>query len=631
MFRPRAMQQVEILLLRRDLTRLLRTLAEARIIHLDRFEGGRDDEPAPEAASRLAGYRNFLTGARQLMDELGLDPQGGRLVRIDDFPAWQARLEDQRKTLEGLHRRLRENRRRRLRLLAFIQLVRQAGGTETACRQLTDLHLTTLELGLLPRSARDLAGTLPELSRIYPLTRIGRQNLVVALGLRRQQGTLDEALGTLGFQPLRRFRNLRGDCGEIRQRMARLLRRLRARRSHLRQRIRTLSADWAAELRERLASVAVEVHLLREQQEFGFTRLTVAMGGWVPKARLAELRRLLRETCGQRFQLRETAASSDATPVLILNPPPLRSFQRILAVLGTPGYREVEPTPLLAGGFLLMFGLMFGDLGHGLVLLLTGLLLRWKTRWADIGVIMAGVGAVAMLFGLLFGSCFGWEGLIAPLWFSPMHHIPRLMAVSVALGAMLILGGMLLRIINGLGREPLAEVLTDRFGVAGMAFYFSCLALGFLVFRHLLPPAVLLLVLLPLAAVFFHPLARAREEDGSRALLCAEGAVEMLETVLGLLANTFSFLRLAAFGLAHVGLSMAVFALADLVLPLPLGTLLAGAVHLVGNLVILALEGLVVSIQAVRLEFYEFFGKFFHGGGVPFTPLALNPATERKS
>jgi V/A-type H+-transporting ATPase subunit I len=244
---------------------------------------------------------------------------------------------------------------------------------------------------------------------------------------------------------------------------------------------------------------------------------------------------------------------------------------------------------------------------------------------------MTEVGCFAALFGILFGSFFGWEGLFDPLWFSPMHNIPLLMVAALAVGVGLMTGGMVLRVVNGLRQEPASTVLTDRYGVAGMSFYLGSLILGYLVYRSLVPPASLALLVLPLAAVFFHPFTEAGEKEGTPAyLLCAEGSIEVLETVLGFLANTFSFLRVAAFGLAHVGLSLAVYALAEQAMNLPLGIVFAGLVHLIGNLVILVLEGLIVSIQTVRLEFYEFFGKFFRGGGIRFNPLALDPFAERR-
>jgi V/A-type H+-transporting ATPase subunit I len=236
----------------------------------------------------------------------------------------------------------------------------------------------------------------------------------------------------------------------------------------------------------------------------------------------------------------------------------------------------------------------------------------------------------AALFGLLFGSIFGREDLFEPLWFSPFHDIPRLMLASLVLGVSLILTGLLLRILNGLRTERLWAVLTDRFGVAGLVFYAGSLATAVFVYRDILPAAALLWLTVPLAAIFCHPFAERESKWIPTGMLLAEGGIEVLETILGFLANTFSFLRVAAFGLAHVGLFMAVFAVADQVREAAFGSLWVALVHVTGNLVILVLEGLVVSIQAVRLEFYEIFSKFFRGTGVIYRPLALETGLERR-
>jgi V/A-type H+-transporting ATPase subunit I len=304
----------------------------------------------------------------------------------------------------------------------------------------------------------------------------------------------------------------------------------------------------------------------------------------------------------------------------------------MLAVLGTPVYSAIEPTPLLAIGFVVLFGMMFGDVGHGLLLLTAGLLLRRSPRFRDHGSIVAQVGLFSAFFGLLFGSFFGHEDLFPPLWFSPMHDIPRLMLAAVVLGVGLILTGLALRIVNGLREDRFWVVFTDRYGLAGLAFYGGGLLTALLVYRETLPAAALAWLALPLAAVFCHPFA---ERQGgawaSTGMLLAEGAIAVLETILGFLANTFSFLRVAAFGLAHAGLFMAVFAVAAEVRELPFGLFWVTFVHVAGNLVILLLEGLVVSIQAVRLEFYEIFSKFFRGGGVAYNPLVIEPGRERRN
>jgi V/A-type H+-transporting ATPase subunit I len=211
-----------------------------------------------------------------------------------------------------------------------------------------------------------------------------------------------------------------------------------------------------------------------------------------------------------------------------------------------------------------------------------------------------------------------------------MHEIGTLMGTALIFGIALILVGLLLRVHNEVREGRGRAVLTDPRGLAGIVFYGGAVVTALLIWRGLLPPRGAFWLLLPLTAIFFHPLAaRKVGEERSMVLLLAEGGIEVMETVLGYLANTFSFLRIAAFGLAHVGLFLAVFALAERVRDVPLGDVWVVLVHLVGNAVIIALEGLVVSVQAVRLQFYEFFSKFFQGGGIDYRPLDLSSWVER--
>lgn len=632
MFRPKPMAQLDILLLRRDLGPVLRRLADARIIHLAQIDPGAaelaDEPPATELNDR---YRAFSRLLRQLAEELGCRTDRGRQQDPADFSAWEIWARKLAERTGALRQRRVELERRREVLLALELFLRQVEGLSAQQVDLRRLRFVDLRIGTLP--AADLGRLFGACrgARIYTLGPVGDRQAVVLLGLHSRRRELDEALGKVALVPAALPTGLGEDLPATRQRLQRVRKRLQRGIARLDLKLGALAKTHQDALRDRLTTIETELRLLAQSCDFAFTRRTVAIGGFVPRERMSELEAVLERHCPGRYLVRETRAGGDRTPVLFFNPHWLRPFQKILTALDLPAYGEVEPTPLLAFSFILLFGMMFGDLGHGLVLVAAGLILRRTGPWPEAGTILVPVGASAALFGLLFGSVFGWEGLFPPLWFSPLHHIPRLMAAALVVGVVLMATGMGLRILNGLGREPLGAVLCDRYGVAGLVFYLGSLVLGWLTFRGVLPPATLGWLLLPLLAVFAHPFAVGGEwRHGGFLLLCAEGTVEVMETVLGFLANTFSFLRVAAFGLAHVGLSMAVFALAEQARLLHLGWVPVLLVHLVGNLVILVLEGLIVSIQAVRLEFYEFFGKFFRGGGVAFHPLTLDSGLERR-
>lgn len=634
MFRPRTMVEVDILLLQRDLPAVLRGLADAGIIHLQRMEtsGMQERFVAGLDQGLLDCYVGFKALLSRLREDLGVAETPARILVIDDFSSWEAWAADLHQRLARLRQRQDHLERFRDYLGCLAFFLRRLERVDGDFDELRDLRFCSLHLSLLPAASLGDGALLASGLLVYPLQRRRDKILLGLLGKKRQQAALEQRIADMGGALLPLPKALSGSFSEVLRRVRSLYKNVRRRLQRLHHKVAELRSQNESLLRDRHHTVTAEVHLLSAGEQFGFTRRTVAIAGWVPARRYRELEEILRRTCDQRFILHHVVARGGQTPVLLANPAAVRPFQRLLAVLGTPAYSEVEPTPLLAIGFLVLFGMMFGDVGHGLLLLFAGLLLRRSARFRDHGSIVAQVGLFSTFFGLLFGSFFGHEGLIPALWFSPMHDIPRLLLAAVLLGAGLILTGLALRIYNGLREERFWVVATDRYGLAGLAFYGGGLLTAFLVYRQTLPMAALLWLAAPLAAVFCHPFAERQGRDWVPAgMLLAEGAIEVLETILGFLANTFSFLRVAAFGLAHAGLFMAVFAVAAEVRQLPFGPFWVTFVHVAGNLVILVLEGLVVSIQAIRLEFYEIFSKFFRGGGVAYNPLVFEPGRERRN
>jgi V/A-type H+-transporting ATPase subunit I len=626
------MAQVEILLLQRDLTAVFRALARARIIHLHRMEvAGAEEEGGEKFGSDLLSRYAAFTGLlEKIMGEMGIAGTPGKLLSPGDFPGWESWAVQLRQRLSILRRRHEQLTRMRRYCAMLSIFTRRLSRIEGDFSELRTLRFSFLRLGVVPTAALvELPLTVAGLA-IYPLKETGGNLLVALLSPRRSQADLERSLAESGMVMLPLPRHLSGSFPEASARLGTLQKKIRRRLRRLESKMSKLRRENETLLRDRLHTIEVENRLLKAGDELGHTGRTVAIGGWVPQRRLSELRETLDAGCSGRFILHHTRALGEETPVQFFNPAILRPFQKLLSILGTPTYGEVEPTPLLALGFLVLFGMMFGDVGQGLVFLAAGLIMRRFTPLRDAGLIVAEVGIFAALFGFLFGSFFGREDLFEPLWFSPFHDIPRLMLASLLLGVSLILTGLLLRILNGLRTERIRAVLTDRFGVAGLIFYAGSLATAVFIYRGILPPASLLWLAAPLAAIFCHPFAERESKWAPTGMLLAEGGIEVLETVLGFLANTFSFLRVAAFGLAHVGLFMAVFAVADQVRQAAFGPLWVALVHVAGNAVILVLEGLVVSIQAVRLEFYEIFSKFFRGTGVAYRPLALEPGLERR-
>ena len=325
--------------------------------------------------------------------------------------------------------------------------------------------------------------------------------------------------------------------------------------------------------------------------------------GWTSLEDEGDLQRLLAESEVKGIlQLTEAPAGFEA-PLLLKNPRWMRPFELFTEMLGVPSAGEADPTRVVAIATPLMFGYMFGDVGHGAVLLLAGFMLR--QRYPVLRLLIYG-GAMSMLFGFAFGSVFALENIIRPIWVHPIEAPVLMLVVPMVGGAILLLIGMCLDALQAYWQRK------GRYwwetGAGLMLCYLALLG-------SIREPRLLWLALL--GALWFIA-GQALVSKGRRFAAAGAAAVEFVESMLQLIVNTISFVRVGAFALAHAGLSMAVIGLsaaADSVL-------FTGIILLLGNLLIIALEGLVVSIQTTRLVLFEFFIRFMRAEGRPFRPLA---------
>ena len=356
-----------------------------------------------------------------------------------------------------------------------------------------------------------------------------------------------------------------------------------------------------AEARAELQQLAWLADNLRSMRT---TRHLIRLGGWsiVP---LAEVEQAL-DGAGVRALVQGGTAPAHMPPPLVLRHRRwLKPFEVFVRALGMPGRDEADPTLILALAVPLLFGFMFGDVGHGLVFLLLGLYL--KRRWPVARLLVWG-GAASMVFGLLYGSVFTNETWLTPLWLHPMAHPLTLLASSLAIGIGLLSIGLLLNALQSWwARRESPLVWLRELGFIGG---YAGVLLAYVNTEGLWLSAVGLVAYLVAVGL---------GERSLRGLLIGLG--ELVERLLQLLINTLSFLRVGAFALAHAGLASAVTSLAAAADLLPLQWLIL----LLGNLLILVIEGLVVSIQTTRLVLFEFFVRFVKGGGRVFRPLSYPP------
>ena len=297
-------------------------------------------------------------------------------------------------------------------------------------------------------------------------------------------------------------------------------------------------------------------------------------------------------------------------PQLLSNPRWMRPFELFTGMLGVPGAGEADPTRVVAIVAPLMFGYMFGDVGHGAVLLIVGLVLG--RRYPALSLLVAG-GATSIIFGFLYGSVFAIETIFPALWLHPLEHPILIMLVPLVCGAMLLFTGMMLDAMQAHWQRRSLHWWESG---AGLVLCYVSL-LGALIEPWLLLAAAA-------GATWFiagHAIAARRH----RLVAAGEALTELLESVLQILVNTLSFVRVGAFALAHAGLSLAVVGLTEA----PVSAVGKVIVLILGNVLIVVLEGLVVGIQTTRLVLFEFFVRFLRAEGRPFSPL-MPPRDHRR-
>ena len=320
-------------------------------------------------------------------------------------------------------------------------------------------------------------------------------------------------------------------------------------------------------------------------------------------------------------------------PTKLKNPRFFKPFEMFIRMYGLPANDEIDPTMFVALTYTFIFGAMFGDAGQGVCLVIGGFLL-YKFKKMDLAAIIGTAGIFSTFFGLMFGSIFGFEDVIPALWLRPveaMSNLPFLgtlntvFVVAIAFGMFLILITMIFHIINAVRMKDVEGIWFDQNAVAGLIFYGSLVAVIFLFMTgHTLPAGAVLGVMfgIPLIIIMLkEPLARMVKKEspvieGSKGMYFVQSFFELFEVMLSYLSNTLSFVRIGAFAVSHAAMMEVVLMLAGAEAGSP-----NWIVVILGNIFVTAMEGLIVGIQVLRLEYYEMFSRFYKGSGRAFQPF----------
>ena len=655
MFKPLEMVNVALQVLHSDAAKVTHVIAKMGLFHLldsQKFSktvgkvGGEDFQDCMNRYTALDQelkqlFKN-LSLARRIQKDLEIEPEKELNATEDAVKRIRKNLSQPSEQIARLETQ-REQKSEQLQLLRSISA---AGSDLETVRKFNYLYKA---VGFI--ASKDIARLEASLASIHftlaPLTSIERRTLIVALCSQKDKDVLNRALKSAYFEAIELPDISKGSLPEVLDKLEKEIQELVEKKAALSQQLKETQKEVVQELQELREKVSLALLILRAKQYYAKGARSYIIQGWVPKERIKEFQdEIMRVTEGRaRFEISEPEMVEEVRkgkiniPILFNNPYLIRPFESIVFNYGTQGYQAIDPTPIVAVSFLLMFGLMFGDIGHGLVLFLLGHWIFKKFyQVMEYGIIMMECGVSSAIFGLLYGSIFGVEHWIPALWIHPAENIGQFMSFAIGFGVVMISVGIILNILNSFRRKDYESGILGHYGIVGGLFYWISVGLGlkYAVYGHLgmSTKALILVLAIPLGVIFFkEPLGHMLFKKGHGSeeplfpsgigMFFMESVIDVIDVVVRYLASTVSFIRTAAFALAHGGLFIAVFSLADILAELKGGGLWYWIAIFLGNVLIIALEGLVVSIQTVRLEYYEFFSKFFKDGGERFQPLKI--------
>ncbi len=391
--------------------------------------------------------------------------------------------------------------------------------------------------------------------------------------------------------------------------------------AQVRQQLKELAIEYYPMLGGMLKLVRMYQHVLNSLAQVKATDSAIALNVWVLDENAVDFENLIASSFKnlafyERKKAEETGVEYKDIPAKFNVPKMFKPFFSIVKMFGYPSYDEINPVIFVFINMVVMFGIMFADVGHGFVLLLIGLILLKKT--IDIAAIFIPLGISSIFFGFIFGSIFGIEGIVHPIWTLPLENPIAVIALAIGIGVIDLTVAILLNLILSIKRKDRETFLLGQWGIFGLLSYIFMLFFFMPVMQELKWLKLILFLSVLFAPVVIETI---KEKRHGRPIDISMIIFHPFETFLSLFSNTISYVRIAAFTFNHAALMMVVFVLADMI---SLGgrlSIIKIAILILGNVFVIGLETVLSSIQCLRLNYYEFFTKFYQGRGRKFEAL----------
>jgi len=679
--RPRKMKEIELTVMKRDIDAVIEYLGRRAQIHFQ----NENDSAGPiysEAMRHVSEKLDNLASAAVLLD-----------VPIPTEPFESSRFPneaDERlanticSAVSALNNRVNELAAEKRKIEETLNETKAFANLNAPFSELDNLSYLTLRVGRLDIHRLDeLKKNLSDRVQIIPLgtddgkTGDSSEGRFLAAASRKGRFALDSELKKVDFTPIAVPEGFKGIPAELISGLEKKFREASREYDGIMNRGKILKEECAENLKSLTASYLMAAIGEDLKASLRTTQNVYLLSGWVPadavKTLVDELEKLTEGRIAVRAwdpeEVDSVKEGREKVPVSIEHGAFVNGFKKVVFSYGAPLYGTVDPTPLVAFFFTILFGIMFGDLGQGLVLFLLGFLTgkrgpRLLSGFRHFSVPLKAVGVSSMVMGFLNGEVFTNEKLlIGPtralisFFTGRPSQIDRILTImplaesggsvtklfyffgfTIGLGILLNSAGLIVNMVNQFFLKRYEKAFFAKTGLAGIVLFWYAVFIAVRFVVSMTMPDYSFAFhwyditgfVIPIVAIFLGP-ALWRLISGARPVFAEgpmvffmEGFVEILETVSTYVSNTVSFLRVGAFALSHAVLAYIVFRFSEEVATAPAGSALKALILVFGNLVIILLEGMIVAIQVVRLQYYEFFSKFFTETGVEFSPFRFN-------
>jgi len=614
-----------------ELTEVLEFFGNEGKFHVVNFSGEKLQEPKyGETHQNLKEYRERIESIVEYFDikvKIDLSVHAVDATEVER-EAGKFLLKFQEE-LGKKQERLKVLREKELEFNIISELLALLPESETPIEELREGKLFKMKGGTIPTNEREALSQVIEDVDIFAFTRpIQEGRIPLTLFYHEEDEDIVEKIKKqIRFNEIEGFNKLKGPILKLKDSIEIDFWEIKEERAHIQASIQEMRENVEERILELKRDVEISLKELEWVNRMARTENVFFIDSYLPVKVVPEVR----EKCEElglyvlsEEKVERNKKDAENAPTKLNNLSLFRPFEFLVKAYGAPTYRGIDPTIPTTFTFLLMYGIMFGDIGHGLVLVLSGIGLYFLKYLKKYAIFPIAIGTSSVIFGTLFGEFFGTHPF-NPIWFSPFEDPEKAMLFAVYLGIGIVTFGFILRLVEESLKGNKEGLFLSGEGLPGFIFYLSIIFLAFSVINDLPGKVIITEAVVTAVAVLVVTLGKPLKEAITKGLntdhlLISLG--KMIHLSLAMISNTLSFIRVAAFNIAHVILTISIITIAEMI-----GKIVGAGGYstlIFGNLFIIVLEGLIVFIQVLRLEYYEFYSRFFERGKSLYEPMKIS-------